>query len=318
MQIRLPTKFQTSTQTQIKPYFKALRIRSWIGWLFFFGLGSTLFVVPPYTVLPISIAFSLVTAAIFVLNQHIDRKIDQTNPLKKNLPVASGELTPKQSTILFTTLFAAGLLVTALTNFSLLFLFITYIAVGIFYSVPPIHLKKRAIIDLITVGIGAGVLPFLIGMQAANQLSIDFSLPFILKQYENALLCIIPLFLFQASSHIFQAIGDFEADKKENINTFVVKYGKERSAKIGTLLSAMSLTFPIIYGLLNLATISQFVYWYALLLACFLPFIIYLLRRTAKPTTSNLEALRKVSQKATPLILLALFTVTLLLRIYIG
>jgi homogentisate phytyltransferase/homogentisate geranylgeranyltransferase len=253
-----------------------------------------------------------------VLNQYFDRKSDNSNPQKRHLPVASGELSPKYSSILFVSLFAAGLLVTALTDYTLLHLFITYIGVGIFYSAPPFHFKKRPIIDLFAVGFGAGILPFLIGLQVSHQLTMDFSLPWILRRYEDALLCVIPLFLFQASSHIFQAIGDYEADRIENITTFVVKYGKERSAKIGTLLSSLSLGLPIIYGLLNLATTTEFVYWYVLLLFCFLPFVVYLLKLSASPTTNNLGVLMGVSRKFTPALLLFLFSCTLVLRIYLG
>src|SRR4030042_4917445 len=99
---------------------RALRWRSWIGWLFFFGLGSTLFVIPPYNVVPIAISFSIVTGAIFVLNQYFDRRSDKTNPQKRHLPVAAGELSPKQSTVLFVSLFVIGLLVTAAGELTLL------------------------------------------------------------------------------------------------------------------------------------------------------------------------------------------------------
>jgi 4-hydroxybenzoate polyprenyltransferase len=307
-----------NARSGVTVYLKALRWRSWIGWLFFFGLGSTLFVVPPYTVFPISISFSLVTGAIFVLNQYFDRISDQTNPQKRNLPVAAGDLSPKQSAALFISLFATGLLVTAIFDSRLLLLFVTYIGVGIVYSTPPIHFKKRPVLDLIAVGVGAGILPFLIGLQVAGQLNLDSSLPWIGRRYQEILLCIIPLFLFQIASHIFQAIGDYEADRGEKINTFVVKYGKERSAKIAVLLSALCLTLPIIYGMLNLAVTIEVVYWYVFVLLLFLPFVIYLMRLSAKPTIKNIDKLMSVSRKYTPILLLALYLCTFILRIYLN
>src|SRR4030043_375558 len=154
-----------NARPRVAVYLRALRWRSWIGWLFIFGLGSTLFVIPPYNVLPISISFSLVTGAIFVLNQYFDRRSDKANPQKRDLPVAAGQLTPNQSSVLFVSLFALGLLVTAAVDYTLLFLFVTYIGVGIVYSAPPISFKKRPVLDLLVVGIGAGILPFLIGLQ---------------------------------------------------------------------------------------------------------------------------------------------------------
>ena len=299
-----------NTRSGITVYLRALRWRSWIGWLFFFGLGSTLFVIPTFNVLPIAISFSLVTGAIFVLNQYFDRKSDIMNPQKRHLPVAAGELSPKQSSVLFVSLFAMGLLVTAAVDYTLLFLFVTYIGIGIVYSTPPLHFKKRPVIDLLTVGVGSGIVPFLIGMQVSNQLLIDSSLSLIL-------ICIIPLFLFQIASHIFQAIGDYEADKDEKITTFVVRYGKEKSAKIAVLFSSLSLIIPIIYGVLNFAVIKEVMYWYLLILLIFLPFAIYLIKLSVNPTTKNIERLMSASRRFTPILLLTLYLCVLVLRVYI-
>ena len=299
-----------NTRSGITVYLRALRWRSWIGWLFFFGLGSTLFVIPTFNVLPIALSFSLVTGAIFVLNQYFDRKSDIMNPQKRHLPVAAGELSPKQSSVLFVSLFAMGLLVTAAVDYTLLFLFVTYIGIGIVYSTPPLHFKKRPVIDLLTVGVGSGIVPFLIGMQVSNQLLIDSSLSLIL-------ICIIPLFLFQIASHIFQAIGDYEADKDEKITTFVVRYGKEKSAKIAVLFSSLSLIIPIIYGVLNFAVIKEVMYWYLLILLIFLPFAIYLIKLSVNPTTKNIERLMSASRRFTPILLLTLYLCVLVLRVYI-
>jgi 4-hydroxybenzoate polyprenyltransferase len=299
-----------NTRSGISVYFRALRWRSWIGWLFFFGLGSTLFVIPPYTVLPIALSFSVVTGAIFVLNQYFDRKSDIMNPQKRHLPVAAGELSPKQSSVLFVSLFAIGLLVAAVVDYKLLFLFVTYIGVGIVYSTPPFHFKKRPVIDLLTVGVGSGILPFLMGMQVSNQLLIGSSVSLIL-------ICVIPLFLFQIASHIFQAIGDYEADKGEKITTFVVRYGKERSAKIAVLFSSLSLIIPIICGVLNFVVSSEIMYWYLLILLIFLPFAIYLIKLSANPTTKNIERLMSASRRFTPILLLSLYLSVLVLRVYL-
>jgi len=307
-----------SARPRIATYWRALRWRSWIGWLFTFGLGSTLFVIPPYTALPIAISFSFVTAAIFVLNQYFDRKTDQSNPHKRHLPVASGELPPKHSLILIFSLFAVGLLTTAVVDNTLLLLFIFYISIGIFYSAPPLHFKKRPIVDLLAVGVGSALLPFLIGLQISHQLTLEFSLPWIVRRYQDALLCAIPLFLFQIASHIFQAIGDYEADREEGIRTFVVKYGKKRSAKIGAFLASLSVVLPITYGLVNLALSTEFIYWYLLLFLIFLPFVIYLLKLSVTPTTKNIGALMGISRKFTPFMLLALYVFILILRFYLN
>jgi len=294
-------------------YLRALRFRSWIGWLFIFGVGSTLFALPTYNTFPISISFSSITAAIFVVNQYFDRKSDTLNPQKKNLPIASGELSIKSACLLFVSLLTFGLFVTATVDFSLISLFLPYFALWIAYSIPPFNLKKRPVLDLFVAGVGSGILPFLIGLQVSHQLTMDFSLPWMGSKYQGVCLCVVPIFLFQVSSHIFQAIGDYEADKEDGINTFVVKYGRERSAKIGALLFFISFILPIIYGLFNLYLI-EFVYWYLLLFLIFSPFIIYLLNLFRNPIKENINLLLRISNRITPFLLASLYVCIILLR----
>lgn len=309
----VPVDISLSARPRLTVYLHALRWRSWIGWLFIFGLGSTLFVLPPYTVIPISVSFSSITAAIFVLNQYFDRKTDRSHPQKRNLPLASGELPPRHSWILIVSLFSAGLLIATVVDSALLPLFLSYIGIGLFYSAPPIHFKKRPIADLLAVGFGSAVFPFLIGLQISRQLTFEFSMPWIVRRYQDALLCTIPLFFFQIASHIYQAIGDYEADRNEGITTFVVRYGKEKSAKIGSFFAMLSLVLPILYGLFNLA-LTEFAYWYLLVFLLFLPFIAYLLRLSIRPTFKNIDTLMGVSKRFTPFMLVVLYVFVLLLR----
>ena len=306
-----------SERSRITAYLRAFRFRSWIGWLFIFGLGSTLFGIPVYNTLPIAVAFCSITAAIFVLNQYFDRESDTLNPEKKNLPIASGELSKKFALLMFVSLFAIGLFVMAAVDISLIFLFALYIGLWVLYSTPPVYLKKRPIIDLFVAGVGSGVLPFMIGLQVSHQLTLEFSLPWIIRRYQDAFACAIPIFLFQVSTHIFQAVGDYAADKEGNITTFVVKYGKEKAAKIGVLLVSLSLIFPIVYALFNLATAGEFVIWYSVLFLFFLPLIIYLLRLSIRPTGKNMNSLLRISYRFTPFFLICLYVCILFLRIVV-
>jgi len=152
--------------------------------------------------------------------------------------------------------------------------------------------------------------PFLIGMQASNQLFIESLFPLIF-------ICVVPLFLFQIASHIFQAIGDYEADKEEKITTFVVRYGKEKSAKIAVLFSSLSLVIPIVYGVLNFTVTKEIMYWYLLILLIFLPLVIYLIKLSANPTSINIERLMSTSRRFTPILLLAIYMFVLVLRVYL-
>ena len=55
------------------------------------------------------------------------KKSDQSNPQKRHLPLASGELSPEHSSILIISLFSAGLLITAAVDSTLLLLFVCYV-----------------------------------------------------------------------------------------------------------------------------------------------------------------------------------------------
>lgn len=295
-------------------YLQALRFRSWIGWVFIFGIGSTLFAFPSYNTFPIAISFSSITAAVFVVNQYFDRKSDTLNPQKKNLPIASGELSTKFARVLCVSLLAFGFFVTTIVDISLVSLFIPYIGLWIVYSTPPLHLKKRPVLDLLVAGVGSGILPFMIGLQVSHQLTMEFQLPWIQRRYLDAFLATIPIFLFQVSSHIFQAMGDYEADREDKITTFVVKYGKEKSAKIGTLFFSLSSILPIIYGLFNPALAEEFVYWYLLLFLISLPFAVYLLNLFRNPTRKNIDLISRISYRIAPFLLVSLYVCMIILR----
>jgi len=115
------------------------------------------------------------------------------------------------------------------------------------------------------------------GMQVVYPLSMNFSDPWIVRRYFDAFLCSIPFLLFQVAGHIFQAIGDYEADRNSGTTTFVVKYGKEKSAKIGVGFFLLTAIIPLFYGLFGFLITKEFMGWYMLMLLVSLPAMVYLL-----------------------------------------
>ena len=86
----------------VNSYLRMLRVESWIGWLFNFALGSVLFAIPAFNrFVSFSFSFILATAGIFVLNQYFDRENDKLNEFKRDLPVSSGEISPKTALNIF-------------------------------------------------------------------------------------------------------------------------------------------------------------------------------------------------------------------------
>jgi 4-hydroxybenzoate polyprenyltransferase len=192
---------------------------------------------------------------------------------------------------------------------------LAYFTLCSLYSTPIIHLKGKPVLDIIVAGIGSGVFPFLIGLSAANQLSMDIHLPWVARSYQDAFLCIIPLFLFQVASQIFQEIRDFQADKEDKIETFVVRYGLKQSTRVAIITVFSAIVLPILFGFLNLSYTSEFVYYYIIVLITMIPILGIFISLNNNPT--KVEILYKFSMRYTPVILIMIFTYILILRVHL-
>jgi len=257
----------------------------------------------------------LATAGIFILNQYFDRENDKINDRKKKLPISSGDISPKRSMIVFFFLIALSIGPVLLVDAAFLLLLLTYLGLWICYSVPNLCLKSIPIVDLMVAGVGAGALPFVMGLQVSYRLTPDIPLPWIIEHYKGVLLCVIPLLLFQSASHIFQAVGDYEADLKSHVHTFVVKYGEKKSVKLGMLLLTLCVLLPILYGVSNLYYSTDFFYWYLVTFICCIPGILYSMNLLRNPSNNNIDTLLHISQKGGPMILVALWVYVLLMRL---
>jgi len=292
----------------------ATRFRSWLSWLFIFWVGSTLFALPTVNTFFISISFCAITASGFVINQYFDKDIDRLNPQKKILPMAAGKLSSRNALIFFSVLTSFSFVLTALVDFSLFPFFLLFFGLGLAYSAGPLNLKKRPIIDLVVAGTCFGILPFLMGMQVVYPLSMNFSDPWIVRRYFDAFLCSIPFLLFQVAGHIFQAIGDYEADRNSGTTTFVVRYGKEKSAKIGVGFFLLTAIIPLFYGLFGFLITKEFMGWYMLMLLVSLPAMVYLLNLYRSPVKKNVESLSKISKRFSPFVLIIVYFCIIVLR----
>ena len=225
-------------------YFEATRVGSWFGWIFNFGFGSILFGVPPFEITAIVLfAFSLATASVFVLNQYFDREEDRENEVKSNLPVASGRITPRRTLVFSFLLVTSCLILVFMANVHVLPLFIVYLGLWAAYSTPPFRLKSVPVADFVISGIGAGFLPFLIGVGLPDKLIVNIP---------SIMLGAMPLMLIQCGGHIIQAVGDCEADRKTGVNTFVVRYGRKKGVIVAGFMFLMASLSPFAYSAFGL------------------------------------------------------------------
>jgi 4-hydroxybenzoate polyprenyltransferase len=302
-------------KSKVRAYVKLLRFESWQAWLFNFLLGCILFELPTierFTV--VLVAFLLAASAVFILNQYFDYENDRENSLKKDLPIASGEVPPRTALTLFFVFTSISLTSAFLTDISVFVLLLAFMLLGIGYSTPPVCFKSRAGWDVIVCGIGAGVLPFLIGAQSAPNLTMEFEYFWIVRRYQDVFFTAIPIFLIQCAGQIYQVVGDYEADALAEINTFAVKYGKKTALRFATATLLFTITLPIIYELLNLSLIP-FLEWYLVAFAFLVPCLLYFMKRTQDASAKNFKKLRDFARRAGTGILLVLIIYVFVVRI---
>jgi 4-hydroxybenzoate polyprenyltransferase len=303
---------------KIRAYVKLLRFDSWQVWLFNFLLGCILFGIPQVSrFIVVLFSFVLATIAIFILNQYFDWEIDSVNDLKKNLPIASGDVKPRTGLGLFFAFTLISLASAFVTDISIFLLLLTYMLLGIGYSTPPLRFKNRPGIDIIVSGIGAGVLPFFIGVQTLPLLTLQFEFPWIVRRYQDALFTALPILLVQSAGEIYQVVGDYEADALAKINTFAVKFGKKPSLRAASVLLLITISLPIIYELLNLS-LTPFLSWYLIAFICLVPCLVYFMKRTQDTSEKNFKKLRDIAQRVGAVVLLVLLIYVYIARITLG
>jgi 4-hydroxybenzoate polyprenyltransferase len=307
-----------ASSRKIRAYVKLMRFDSWQVWLFNFLLGCVLFGLPPlHRFIIVLVSFSLATSAIFILNQYFDQEYDKANNLKKDLPMASGEVSPRMGLALFFSFTAISLTSAFFMDISIFLLLLAFMLLGIGYSTPPVSFKSRPGLDVIVCGIGAGVLPFLIGVQTLPLLTLQFEFSWIVRRYQDVLFTALPIFLVQCAGQIYQVVGDYEADSMAKIRTFAVRFGKHASLRFAATLLLITVSLPIIYELFNLS-LTPFLGWYLIAFACLVPCLLYFMKRAQVASETGFKRLREISRRAGAVILLILILYVLIVRIILN
>jgi len=269
-------------------YFEAARVGSWLGWVFNFGFGSVLFGESTFVITAIVLfAFSLATASVFVLNQYFDREADRENEVKSNLPVASGRITPRRTLFFFFLLVVSCLILVFVANVHVLPLFVVYLGLWTAYSTPPFRLKSVPVADFVISGIGAGFLPFLMGLGLGDKLISDIP---------SILLGAMPLVLIHCGGHIIQAVGDYEADRKTGVHTFVVRYGRKKGVIVAGFMFLIASFSPFIYSVFGLLPYRH-LFLFFVLFPLFTPIIMRYADLLKNPSTKNVIKIQKTTKK---------------------
>ncbi len=287
-------------------YLKVTRVGSWLGWIFSFGFGSIFLSLPPLErFLAVLFAFSFATASIFILNQYFDRKEDQENAVKSNMPIASGRIAPRTALIFSLLLIILCLVLVILVDVNLLSLFLIYLVFGTAYSAPPFRLKSVPVVDFVVSGIGAGFMPFLMGLELTGKLSSDIS---------SIMLGVVPLMLIHCGGHVIQAVGDYEVDRKMGVHTFVVRYGRKNGAIVAGFMFLLACFLPFVYSVFGLLSYRH-LFMFFILFPLSVPIIKRYVAVLKKPSTKNVINMQKTATKYGIIGITVMLGYTLLVKI---
>ena len=136
-------------------YLKEMRIKSWLKNLFVFCpiiFSLELFEWDKLVeAIILTLAFCLISSAIYVLNDISDVENDRKHEVKKNRPFAAGQISYPHAWILLICLAIAGFVMALLVNFYSFLLILAYVIINILYSK---WLKTKAIIDCFCIAAG--------------------------------------------------------------------------------------------------------------------------------------------------------------------
>lgn len=156
----------------LKSIIKLLRPQQWLkngvvlAGLIFSGQGAN----PVYqNISLLTLAtFCLLASAVYTLNDIVDIKRDQLHPLKKNRPLAAGEISVTTASIIGFILTLSGLILAYNIGLGLFYVALAYLILNILYT---FVLKNIVIIDVMSIA-GGFVLRALAGAVAIN---VEFS-----------------------------------------------------------------------------------------------------------------------------------------------
>ncbi len=141
----------------IRPLFLLLRPTQWIknGFVFMPLIFSArvMFIDDVIKVLCMFAAFCWISSATYILNDYADMEQDRVHPLKRNRPLARGDVSPGPALVLMVILTAAAFALVAAIEASVVchMFLIAYLVLHIFYT---FKLKNVVILDVLTISVG--------------------------------------------------------------------------------------------------------------------------------------------------------------------
>jgi 4-hydroxybenzoate polyprenyltransferase len=184
------------------------------------------------------LSFSLVMGAVYIINQVVDSESDRVN--QKLFLIPLGIVPVRLAFAIVAVLTLASFCIGWVFGVHYMVLLGISFIIGILYSVRPIRLKGRPVLDILANAVGYGVLAFGIGWITDASFTA------------NLFLRSVPYFFAAATIFTSSTILDMEGDRKDGAITTAVRFGTilalviSLAALLGALVSAVILTDYVI------------------------------------------------------------------------
>jgi 4-hydroxybenzoate polyprenyltransferase len=141
--------------------------------------------------------------------------------------------------------------------------------------------------DFVISGVGAGFLPFLMGLGLSDKL---------ITNIPSIMLGAMPLILIQCGGHIIQAVGDYEADRKTGVHTFVVRYGRKKGVIVAGFMFLMASLSPFAYSAFGLLPYRH-LFLFPIIFPLSIPITMRYVTLLKNPSTKNVINIQKTTRK---------------------
>ena len=173
------------------------------------------------------IIYTCVMGGVYILNQIMDIETDRLN--KKLFLLSGNYISTRAAYIEMVILWSIAILISLEFGIVFLIFIAISIAMGILYSLPPVKLKGKPILDTLANGIGYGMVNFAIGWLLVREFNWGMFLRF------------LPYFLSISAVFINTTVVDIEGDRKTNEITTGVFFGARLSFIISTVIMAAAI-----------------------------------------------------------------------------
>lgn len=181
----------------------------------------------------------LLGGATILYNDYFDRKIDIESIRKKHLPLLTGVIKPLSIYHLSIILFCCAIICALIISLYFALLVIICILLSVLYSAPPLRLKERPGLDLLTNSIASGILCTMAGWVIIKPLD------------EFPIIWGIISFFGVGAIYVPTTIIDFEPDTKNDVITLATSIGKRKAFFLGWICVICANLTIVIMGLLD-------------------------------------------------------------------